>query len=192
MENDFYNSPEWMKIRAEVFRRDGYKCVDCGSIDNLQAHHLSNFDYQHPDLGVLVTVCSYCHNRRTKEQKKMQNAAVEAIGELIDNEVYRMYLVGVRKKTSADMKNYIQLSFGRLANGMRECTAALFYDYHVVKVASACGYNLSGYRIDLSDADHFAKAYAYFNKAIGKPFDLRVRHCGDYWNVKYNEIYPVL
>lgn len=192
MENDFYNSPEWMKIRAEVFRRDGYKCVDCGSIENIQAHHLSNFDYQHPDLSVLVTVCRECHEKREEEKKKIMNAEINKIGELIDGNVYRMYLVDAKKCSAYDGRNYIRLSFSRFAGGQRECSVALFSDYHVVKVASACGFNLSKYRIDLEDEDCFDKAFSYFRASIGKMFDVRVRENDIYWNVRYNEIYPVI
>lgn len=51
--------------RSEAMRRDGYRCVRCGSMRNLQAHH-----ERHRKMGAsqrddhvdnLLTVCSSCH-----------------------------------------------------------------------------------------------------------------------------------
>lgn len=57
-------SPKWRKA---ILRRDGYTCQDCGSTENLHAHHIERVlhapEKQH-DIGNGITVCVYCHAER--------------------------------------------------------------------------------------------------------------------------------
>ena len=39
----YYSTEAWRKKRAEAFRIHGYKCAVCGTIKDLQAHHLRYF-----------------------------------------------------------------------------------------------------------------------------------------------------
>jgi len=52
---------EW---RKEVFKRDGHKCVKCGSTDNLEAHHIIPWSVA-PELRINLnngeTLCNSCH-----------------------------------------------------------------------------------------------------------------------------------
>lgn len=192
MDNSFYNSPEWMKIRAEVFRRDGYKCKDCGSIDNLQCHHLSTLNYRNPDLNCLVTLCNNCHIKRHGEQKKIEEAAIAAAGELQDGGMYRMYLIDSRVNETNDWKFYISCKFSRFVNGRFECSMAIFDDVKARKFLAVCGYNTDDIEIDFYNRASVDTVCEYIMSEIGKPFDLRVRHETEYWNVKCHEIYPVL
>jgi len=63
----YYSTETWRKKRAEAFRIHGYKCAVCGSVKDLQVHHLryrkngkSIFGHEDPakDLRVL---CKKCH-----------------------------------------------------------------------------------------------------------------------------------
>ncbi|MBE6331995.1 MAG: HNH endonuclease [Bacteroidales bacterium] len=61
----------WKRKRARILDRDGYKCVVCGSTENLTVHHKQYhvdkdgrkhvpWDY---DDKYLVTLCNVCHRR---------------------------------------------------------------------------------------------------------------------------------
>ena len=58
------------KWRAEVLKRDGKKCVDCGSTKRLHAHHVKHWS-THPDLRHDVsngqTLCADCHAKQHPE-----------------------------------------------------------------------------------------------------------------------------
>lgn len=57
----YLESEEFGKIRQRVFRRDGNCCKICGSIDNLQIHHLTyRHVYQERDYE-LICLCRKCH-----------------------------------------------------------------------------------------------------------------------------------
>jgi 5-methylcytosine-specific restriction endonuclease McrA len=72
-----YYGPNWERKRQETRERDGYKCILCGITDGasklihgreLSVHHVIRInDFETPaeanDLGNLLTVCTYCHQR---------------------------------------------------------------------------------------------------------------------------------
>lgn len=191
MENHFYNSPEWMRLRANVFRRDGFRCVDCGSTENLQAHHLSTLDYRNPDISMLITLCNDCHMKRHEEQDRVNEAALKAAGELEDGFVYRMYLTDARKNVCMN-GDYITCKFSRFISGKTECSTALFNDFQLRKFLATCGYpsdTIYGLSIEEGSADAAANE---IRRCIGKPFDVRVRRDGEFWNVKCSEVFPVV
>jgi hypothetical protein len=55
---------EW---RSSVFARDGWKCTECGSTKNLQAHHIKHFA-KYPELATEIsngqTLCEACHGNK--------------------------------------------------------------------------------------------------------------------------------
>ena len=65
-----YNRADYVEWRAEVFRRDGHRCVDCGGDGSggdalrLEAHHLERVA-DRPELRVDpangVCLCRPCH-----------------------------------------------------------------------------------------------------------------------------------
>jgi 5-methylcytosine-specific restriction endonuclease McrA len=57
----FLRSPRWRAVRAEVFARDGYRCVYCHTRRATQAHHLS-YHGDWADSALLVSVCTICHS----------------------------------------------------------------------------------------------------------------------------------
>jgi hypothetical protein len=58
-----YNHPEWKKISLVVKTRDNFRCVRCGSNDELHAHHLryGNGEIWEVPLDWLTTLCRECH-----------------------------------------------------------------------------------------------------------------------------------
>jgi 5-methylcytosine-specific restriction endonuclease McrA len=53
-------------FRDVVFKRDGHKCVMCGSVEDLAAHHITDRTLM-PNGGYVkengITVCPPCHER---------------------------------------------------------------------------------------------------------------------------------
>ena len=69
--------PRWQKKRLEIFERDNWTCVFCGSKDkNLQCHHiiyrkLDPWDYPN---DLYQTACEDCHELRTELIDKIVNS----------------------------------------------------------------------------------------------------------------------
>jgi hypothetical protein len=63
-------TPEWKAKRSEIYRRDNYSCVDCGSRGvTINCHHnhyvRGKKPWEYPSYA-LETVCDMCHERRHK------------------------------------------------------------------------------------------------------------------------------
>jgi 5-methylcytosine-specific restriction endonuclease McrA len=56
--------PESYKdLRHQVLRRDGWKCQSCGSMANLEVHHLKFRSHSGADSDHnLITLCFKCHS----------------------------------------------------------------------------------------------------------------------------------
>ena len=55
----------WQETTAEVKKRDGYKCVDCGSIHNLEVHHTMAASRGGKTQQLyLKTLCDVCHSKQ--------------------------------------------------------------------------------------------------------------------------------
>lgn len=72
-----------------VFRRDKYRCVRCGTRDDISLHHLthvgvprSQWMLDNPkadrDPKNLITICESCHNDEHKEDEELNEAANKA------------------------------------------------------------------------------------------------------------------
>ena len=64
--------PKWFRKRAQVLRRDGQKCRNCGKKSDLNVHHKqyhadkSSGKLKKPwnyKLKYLVTLCNDCHRK---------------------------------------------------------------------------------------------------------------------------------
>jgi 5-methylcytosine-specific restriction endonuclease McrA len=56
---------EYAFLPKEVLNRDGWRCQDCGSITNLQVHHIVAKSLLGADVkDNLVTLCAMCHAKR--------------------------------------------------------------------------------------------------------------------------------
>jgi 5-methylcytosine-specific restriction protein A len=58
----------WKALRVQALRRDGWKCVECGSRSRLQVDHILSVR-THPELKFelsnLQTLCGQHHGRKT-------------------------------------------------------------------------------------------------------------------------------
>jgi 5-methylcytosine-specific restriction endonuclease McrA len=70
--------PNWKLKRKEILKRDQFKCVICGSENELQVHHRQyhfveatkkfKVPWDYPD-HLLITLCSPCHARGHSKYK---------------------------------------------------------------------------------------------------------------------------
>ena len=72
----FYSSSEWKATAAAIKKRDGYKCVKCGSRDRLIVDHIierkdGGADYDHANLQ---SVCWPCHGKKTAAEAVKRGA----------------------------------------------------------------------------------------------------------------------
>jgi len=52
------------KLHRQVLERDGWRCQVCGSMQNLQVHHLKFRSQSGGDVEQnLITLCAECHAR---------------------------------------------------------------------------------------------------------------------------------
>lgn len=70
-------NPLWQRKRLEIFQRDNFKCVSCGSGDkSIQVHHLvyRKIDpWAYPDY-LYQTLCEDCHATRGELTDKIVDA----------------------------------------------------------------------------------------------------------------------
>lgn len=61
----YLESPHWAALRDAALERDHHACVDCGSTELLQVHHLTYRDRFEDTLLVdLKTLCKICHRKQ--------------------------------------------------------------------------------------------------------------------------------
>ncbi len=61
---------EYAVVRKRVFERDGWRCQDCGSMHNLQIHHMKRRSQLGDDVADnLITLCSACHEDRHRRHR---------------------------------------------------------------------------------------------------------------------------
>ena len=69
---DFYTSPAWRAVRAEVLKRDSYLCA-CGRgetrmfVDHIIERKDGGADL---DMANLVTCCGSCHTTKTLAERR--------------------------------------------------------------------------------------------------------------------------
>jgi len=65
--HDYISTSE--AVREKVKKRDGYKCVTCGSTEQLEIHHKNRIKSDNR-LRNLVTLCRECHGKLSRGIKK--------------------------------------------------------------------------------------------------------------------------
>lgn len=85
MYREYLRSPEWAKVKERVLQRDRHRCQnpECGSLENLEVHHVS---YAHvgdemKHLSDLITLCHDCHREvhGLEPQKNLDRILEETI-----------------------------------------------------------------------------------------------------------------
>jgi 5-methylcytosine-specific restriction endonuclease McrA len=58
------DSTNYGELHRQVLERDGWRCQACGSMQNLQVHHLKFRSHSGSDIEQnLITLCAQCHAR---------------------------------------------------------------------------------------------------------------------------------
>jgi len=60
---EFNNQLKW-----KIKKRDGYRCAECGSKENLCIHHI-DYDKSNCDMDNLITLCRNCHQKTMPDNK---------------------------------------------------------------------------------------------------------------------------
>ena len=72
----------WAAVRRAVFKRDNFRCVECGRAGRLECDHISPLQRepgQDPyDLNGLQTLCRNCHIQKTRRENQRQLTPAEA------------------------------------------------------------------------------------------------------------------
>jgi 5-methylcytosine-specific restriction endonuclease McrA len=62
------DSKSYLELHRQVLERDGWRCQVCGSMQNLQVHHLKLRSRSGGDEEQnLITLCAECHARRHRK-----------------------------------------------------------------------------------------------------------------------------
>lgn len=61
---DYLGSPRWGHQRLMILDRDGYTCVKCRSMADLQVHHKTYDRRGMENDDDLVTLCKSCHEKQ--------------------------------------------------------------------------------------------------------------------------------
>ena len=84
--NEFLKTDEWKQIAQMVKERDGYKCVICGSTENLNAHHIG-YDGDRMDENDIVTLCNRCHECLHDGIKTMSEAVSSGVYQMLSDKL---------------------------------------------------------------------------------------------------------
>ena len=69
----YLESPEWAKVRCDLFITRGEKCEICGHAKNLQVHHFHYDNLGHEEPDDLIILCAYHHMLEHGLIKKRKN-----------------------------------------------------------------------------------------------------------------------
>lgn len=62
---------EWIRLREEIFSRDGRQCANCGVEEHLQVHHVVPLSRDGTNKRTnLLTICNRCRNRTHNKQTR--------------------------------------------------------------------------------------------------------------------------
>lgn len=76
---DYLESDKWRRKRNERIRKDGYRCVRCGTAKNLCVHHVTYIRLGNEDVDDdLVTLCMKCHEDVHKFDIKGRPSDIDA------------------------------------------------------------------------------------------------------------------
>ena len=79
-----YKTPAWRAVRQAVFRRDGWRCRECGTRVALECDHIRPITQAGDwlDMDNLQTLCRGCHIQKTARTKRAERIETDARAEL--------------------------------------------------------------------------------------------------------------
>ena len=116
---EFLKTDEWKQIAQMVKERDGYKCVICGSTENLNAHHIG-YDGDCLNENDIVTLCNRCH--------ECLHDGIETIREAVSGGVYKM----LSDKLSDIVLDFYKRSFTKSGGRFEVCNHENFLKLQAV------------------------------------------------------------
>jgi hypothetical protein len=93
---EYLQSDKWQFIRRLILARDGHKCVDCSSTEDLHVHHIRYSKWGEELPEDLVTLCKKCHDREhgysedLSWQKRFLEVGDEVSGEGFTGKCYEL------------------------------------------------------------------------------------------------------
>jgi 5-methylcytosine-specific restriction endonuclease McrA len=61
----------YAELHRRVLERDNLRCQACGSMQNLEVHHIQFRSHSGPDLEEnLITLCAPCHGQSHKQWRR--------------------------------------------------------------------------------------------------------------------------
>jgi 5-methylcytosine-specific restriction endonuclease McrA len=65
------NPKNYTALHRQILERDNWRCQACGSMRNLEVHHIQFRSHSGPDIEQnLMTLCAACHQIWHKGRKK--------------------------------------------------------------------------------------------------------------------------
>lgn len=81
---EYLRSDHWQRMRKVALWRWNYKCVVCGTKDNLDVHHKTYDRLGHEALEDLVVLCRSCHEA-THEYLRYQKEQARLLRDMYDD-----------------------------------------------------------------------------------------------------------
>ena len=69
----------WARARQAVFRRDGWRCAQCGRAGRLECDHIDR-DWRGDPFAMsnLQSLCRTCHVEKTRQKNRRESTPAEA------------------------------------------------------------------------------------------------------------------
>ena len=74
-----HRSARWKRTRRRAKDRDGWRCVRCGKMGELEVHHKDRDPARFHDLEALETLCPRCHIKEHRRAPKDPRRAAWAL-----------------------------------------------------------------------------------------------------------------
>lgn len=109
--SDMWNSSRFggKGLRVFILKRDNYTCVECGSTDRPEVHHIDE-NPDHNEESNLITLCGTCHRRKHRLGKN-NNKYKEITKEQVENAISKTssleeaaLMLGITRKTLAEKR----------------------------------------------------------------------------------------
>lgn len=104
---------EWQSKRIEIIRRDGNKCRNCESEENLQVRHTVYYSGRQPgqyENYELITLCRNCHLDAENELEKIKFLTIK-LQQYCPSNLEKVRVLMQRYLTPMDLYNFQKMEF---------------------------------------------------------------------------------